>query len=378
MTDRVHNCFANFGQLSIHCLNDPKRQLSNVKKEMTNEVKNCYCCLMPREHATVDRWIVVAHHVEGDRESDIVHKTGLGRKFVARWTKRFEETGTVDDEPKSGRPTKITRAVTNRVRSSLKGKRGQSSRKVAARLKDDLSYSTVIRAAHKDGMRPYAIPLTTVVSAKQQLRRVEFAKRYAKKDWSRTIFGDEKTWPLVHPPNRHNDKVWAHSADEVQPHPKVRHPPKFHTWGAVSAAGLTPLHIFEETLTAPIYCDILRTVLLPSAARMFPRGDWTFVQDSDPKHTAASTQIFLRENVPDFIPPKDWPPGSPDFDIMENVWSVVQARVDARSPSTIRQLKSAVLAEWKKYGDDEAKKLVLSMPRRLKKAIDLQGASTGY
>jgi hypothetical protein len=260
----------------------------------------------------------------------------------------------------------------------LEGKRGQSSRKVAKRLKDTVSHATVQTVAHALGLRPYEIPSTTVISDQQREKRVRFAKKYRRKDWSKTIFCDEKTWPLVHPPNRRNDKVWAHSAAEVPPQPKVRYPRKIHTWGGVSAAGLTDLHFFDENLTAPIYCDILHKHLLPSAARLYPNGEWTFVQDSDPKHTAASTQKFLRENVPDFIPPSDWPPGSPDFDIMENIWSVLQTRIDARRPATIRKLKSAIAAEWKKFGVNKIRPFVKSMRERLQMAIDLKGASTGY
>ena len=148
---------------------------------------------------------------------------------------------------------------------------------------------TVQRADHQYGLRAYRTPTTPLLSEDHRARRLRFARANLKRDWTKVIFSDEKTWQLYHPPNKKNDVVWAHSRGEVRPLVKVRHPAKIHTWGGVSFAGKTPLHFFKENLTAKLYRNILETTLLPNASMLYPRGDWTLLQDSDPKHKAVAT-----------------------------------------------------------------------------------------
>jgi hypothetical protein len=55
------------------------------------------------------------------------------------------------------------------------------------------------------------------------------------------------------------------------------------------------------------------------------RGNWSFVQDNDPKHKAATTMQLLREMLGDRIIPH--PPSSPDLNIMEDLWSYLNRKV---------------------------------------------------
>uniref|UniRef100_A0A673CWM2 Tc1-like transposase DDE domain-containing protein n=1 Tax=Sphaeramia orbicularis TaxID=375764 RepID=A0A673CWM2_9TELE len=51
--------------------------------------------------------------------------------------------------------------------------------------------------------------------------------------------------------------------------------------------------------------EVLESVLLPEARRLYPDGDWIFQQDGAPAHTANVTQTWLREHLSEvaILPP---------------------------------------------------------------------------
>ena len=50
--------------------------------------------------------------------------------------------------------------------------------------------------------------------------------------------------------------------------------------------GHTDLVMFDGIMDAQLYVRILRAALIPSARRLYPDGNYFFMQDNDPKHTS--------------------------------------------------------------------------------------------
>lgn len=332
---------------------------------------------MPSRRSVVDRARVIALSSEGKSITNIVRHTGFDRQFVTRWFR----TDSASEKQRPGRPTKITPALTRTVRAMMKGKKGRSTRRVSALLKErkniDLSRDTVGIIAKRSGLKPYKRQQKPLLTANQQLRRLEFARKFKNENWRNVLFTDEKTFELFGHPK--NDFVWEESPQAVPASPKVKHPPKVHVWGGVSFYGKTKLVIFQGIMDADFYVEEILNARLPTdGPRIFGTRRWTFQQDGDPKHTSAKAQTWLRQNVPRFISKVHWPSSSPDQNIVENVWGILNDRVYAREPRTVDALKRIIREEWEAIPLKTLQSLADSMPRRLEAIIAANGGATKY
>ena len=96
-----------------------------------------------------------------------------------------------------------------------------------------------------------------------------------------------------------------------------------------------------------------------------------FQQDGTPAPTAKFTQEWCRQIVPSFWRKDEWPGNSPDLNPIENLWAIVQDKVDdigeqIRIENLISNLKKA----WSEIDPDVLKNLVSDMPNRVKLIIE--------
>ena len=331
---------------------------------------------MRTRRSNLDRARVANLFRDGKRIAEIVRVTGFGLSFVKRWARRDCQ----EDQPRSGRPRKLNPDLVKTVAAMMKGKKRRSTRRVAALLEErkniTVSRHTIARAAKEAGLKPFKRHQKPLVSDAQRQRRLDFARKYRNQNWKTVLFTDEKTFELYGHPK--NNFIWDVSPDAVPPSPKVKHPPKIHAWGGMSYYGKTKLYIFTENMDRYLYVKILSTRLPADIPDIFGTRHWTFQQDGDPKHTSRLAQDWLTENVPNFIPPEDWPANSPDQNIMEALWAILQDRVYAREPRTVDALKRIIREEWENISLAELRRLVDSMPRRLQAIIDNDGGPTKY
>ena len=74
----------------------------------------------------------------------------------------------------------------------------------------------------------------------------------------------------------------------------------------------------------------------------------------------------------------DWPPYSPDLNIIENFWVQLQARVAAAKPQTKEEIKNAITLAITQMNKEEPKtnyfhKLFLSFPTRCAEVKGTEG-----
>jgi transposase len=206
-----------------------------------------------------------------------------------------------------------------------------------------------------------------------------------KNDWENWIFSDECPIYLFPTPNSQNDRIYSQSRENFQPSEQVKFS-HVMVWGAMSASGLTDLHMVPQgtTVNAQYYIDnILETELLPALKRTKRSGpaieckmtkkhaESVFVQDGAPAHTVKVTQRWCSENLSAFLKKDEWPPNSPDLNPVENLWAII-------APTTMAQLKSRSLKEWQNIKVSTLENLVHSMPKRLQTVREMKGGHSHY
>ena len=75
-----------------------------------------------------------------------------------------------------------------------------------------------------------------------------------------------------------------------------------------------------------------------------------------------------------------WPAKSPDINIIENIWSSMSRFINGMKPMprTVAELRTAVHISWQRESQARIRRLVASVPRRLRAIVDAQGGHVNY
>jgi transposase len=74
----------------------------------------------------------------------------------------------------------------------------------------------------------------------------------------------------------------------------------------------------------------------------------------------------------------EWPPNSPDLSPIENLWAIVQRRVDAAGCKTFAEFKKTLQKEWDGVSKQLCSKLITGINTRLAECIKREGRRTDY
>ena len=326
-----------------------------------------------------DRWTVILWHKEGLTTAEIGRKTGFDRQFVTRWVNKYNDFGSLDDEKRAGRPRKRTASVEQIIETKMRGKKRRSSRVIARELKRqkiaNVGYRTVQRAAHNRGLQPFRRRKTSRLSETHKRGRFRFAKTNNQTNWSKVVFSDEHKFKQFKGGNPRHDLVWAKSPSEVPQKEIERWGLTVDVWAGISSRGKTELAFYQSSLDAKSYQEILQNTLLPAALEWFEdeKSGWELQQDKATPHMAKSTERWLAQQGIAVV--EGWPTKGDDINPMENLWAILDERLENKKFRTKESMEKAIRRVWDELDSDLLTSLIDSVPDRLRRIRKAKGGS---
>lgn len=356
--------------------------MSSIRKNKFN----CYYSFVVQMARTKDlRSTVISLKKAGKKPMEIFRQIkclGASRNFVYYTLKRYKDTCSLDDRPRSGRPRSVrTAANIKLIRERLRRNPCRTQKKMA--LQTNISRISVNRILKYDlKVRAYSRRKVHYLNDRLKTLRLNRCRQLLRRhDHKKILFTDEKIFTVEEKFNRQNDKVYAKSLKEVPPFKRnvqrTHHPASVMVWWGVSYEGATELHFVQQgvKVRAQNYqTDVLEGVVKPLSKTLFKNKDWIFQQDSAPSHKAKTTQKWLKDNLPGFISTEEWPSSSPDLNPLDySLWTELELRACRKSHPNLESLKRALCREAQRIPLEKIRAAIDEWPARLKACIQQKG-----
>lgn len=237
-----------------------------------------------------------------------------------------------------------------------------------------VSERTIRRRLKESGIKTYSVRKIPYITPKNKKRRLQFAKDYVNKPlsfWQRVIWTDESSFEFHGSPKKMFVRLPQTIRNKFAPITEtVRHGGgTVMFWGCISAYGCGELVPVDGMMNQQKYLSILNDHAFASGDKLIGES-FILQQDNAPCHKGRLVTSFLRGAEVETL---NWPPQSPDLNIIENVWGYIKGK---RCVSLIRDRNetiSEVQSLWKEVSVEMLCKLVEAIPKRLQKVIIAKG-----
>jgi transposase len=297
---------------------------------------------------------------------------------VGHWIRRWESERSLQDAERCGRPRCTDEATDEAIEVLADEKKFVVPKQIRNELQLDFSARSVRRRLDEVGLYGRVSQTEYVFDERDIQRRLSFAEGYASwtaADWARVIFSDE-----THIEVYGRSRVWVQrprgaAFDPQYLSQRMPHSERVSLWGCFCARGVGQAEIFVDEFDAVRYVDILQHNLLQTALHFYPNEGWWFQQDNAPQHTSKLASRWFHNHGVSLI---DFPPYSPDLNPIENLWSIVKARVEKRLARTTDEVERVLKEEWEALDQDLLASLAASMPKRCAAVVANKGHKAPY
>ena len=222
---------------------------------------------------------------------------------------------------------------------------------------------------------PAKKPLTSFKNRKLRLVFAEAHQNRTVDQWKNILFSDQSKYNLFG--NDGKKRVWRPKNtrfDTKYTKKCVKHGTSAMVWGCFSALGTGPIHKIDGIMDSFVYKDIMEDVMLPHAEWEMPLK-WIFQQENDPKHTSKVVKQWFKDKN---ITIMEYPAQSPDLNPTENLWEIIDYKIERANVKTSEELFEQINKAWREIVMRIIDSLIESMPRRMKAVIKSKGGPTKY
>lgn len=299
----------------------------------------------------------------------------ISKSTVERTIRKFEESGTVQDLPKAGRPRSATNAeISENVLLSFIQEPSTSLAKVCHN--NDVSKASVQRILHRNNFFPYKMRFVQELNEDDFDRRVEFCETIRRKcDNNRdfllnVVFSDEATFFVDGKVNSHNCRYWSDENPYAMRENHTQNPQKINVWAGILGLNVIGPFFIDENLDGSKYLSLLQDQIVPSIRQLRSDSNTWFQQDGAPPHYSRIVREYLDSVFPNrWIGRRgeiEWPPRSPDLTPLDFFyWGYLKSLIYATPVESIEHLKSRIMEESTKITPNTLAKVLNSVYERL-------------
>lgn len=224
-----------------------------------------------------------------------------------------------------------------------------------------------------------------LLGARHMKARLDWAKRHQHwtiDDWRRVTFSDETKINIWGSDGC--KYYWSRPGDDLKPHHidvTVKHGGgSLMMWGCMTYYGPGyACQVYDGTMKSEDYIHILDTSLRDTME--YYGLDWSemyFQDDNAPNHRSVATKRWIQDQG--IVVLEDWPAQSPDLNPIEHLWHHLKFKLSAyeKKAKGVHELWERCDKEWNTFTEDECRRYIDSMPKRIKAVIDAKGGSTRY
>jgi transposase len=334
---------------------------------------------------------VVGAIVTGDiKVTTAARREGVPIQTARDWVKKFKATGSTENLPRSGRPTKLGPQARRLVVRKAQKARRAPFREIGNTMEPPVSSDTIRRILEECGYHRCVaryVPFLTEGHKKQRLAWGRAQHALTAHDWWRVIWSDEC---YIYLSSKHGRIYVTRRPDEVY-HPDCLVPTFTQSsicvmvWGCImqdrkgpivaleypggKGGGMNSKRYREQVLEGPFW-DFYTQM-------NEERGLAVFQQDGASMHTSKTTRAWLARHDVSVFP---HPSSSPDMNPIEPVWWELKKAIKSLPvlPSSVDQLRQAVVTAWEALDIEHINKHTRSMPDRVQAILSAKGGHTPY
>ena len=149
-------------------------------------------------------------------------------------------------------------------------------------------------------------------------------------------------------------------------------------WASISGRGVGDLVKIGGIMDKKVYHNILVRHAVPSGRRLI--GDnFVFQEDDDPKQSSNYCRNYLRRKKAAGVwTVMNWPSQSTDLNPIEQIWELIDRKLDKLHVKTKEILWLEVKRCWESVIVEVLKKYIETMPERCRAIIKGRGGHTKY